>query len=516
MLEEKISLISDWRSKSEALPQGSAPFTCSAHFKLPSTATQPKARNIDHRFSIETGAQRASTLKAAASALTRTDMITLGTARPSPEYYPWNSIFMQAGNSSASCKVGEEAYDLSVALNYGYAGGSPQLLRFITEHVQLIHNPPYDDWESCLTCGTTSALDILLRIFCNWGDWIITEQYTYSGAKDAFKGHGLQIMGVEMDEAGLLPTDLDKKLQNWDETLGRKPFLLYIIPTGHNPTGVTQTLERRKAIYEVAERHDLYIVEDDPYYFLQLGETGAVTTKERPVVVSSTGDEYLDQLPPSYLSFDTSGRVVRLDSTAKVLAPGLRLGWLTASAQTVQKFLAYTELGALAPSGPSQVMAFKLLDESWGHRGLLEWLIHLSIEYCRRRKTLIDACKRHLPNDVCRWITPSAGMFLWISLDRSKHPLLRDIEDGHGEDEASCLLSNIEDRIYIRAKDLGVLISKGSWFAADSDRPIDLNFRLTFAAAPNNDLEEAVARLGKAIDAEFKLDSCAKAPCSFQ
>jgi aromatic amino acid aminotransferase I len=505
MLQQKIASIEDWRSKSKPIPKGSAPFTSSSHFKLPHSNGKPNAKDLTHRFSTESRSQRASTLKAASQALAQEDMITLGTARPSPEYFPWTALTMQVGGDTTSCEAGEEAYDLAVAMNYGYAAGSPQLLRYVTEHVELVHDPPYADWETCLTCGTSSALDILLRVFCDRGDKVIAEEYTYSGAKDVIKAHGLQILAICMDELGLVPDDLDQKLSGWEESLGRKPFLLYTVPTGHNPTGVTQSLERRKRIYEVAKRHDLYIVEDDPYYYLQLETTSPAATHLKPGALKA--DDYLSGLPPSYLSIDTSGRVVRLDSTAKFLAPGLRLGWLTASPQTVQKFLAVTELSVVAPSGPSQILAFKLLEESWGHQGLIDWLVQLSNQYSRRRDTLIEACKRHLSSDICHWTAPSAGMFLWVHLDSSKHHKVQGVN--RGGDGNPTPLVELEDRIYTKARDLGALISKGSWFSSHSGRIEDLCFRLTFAAAAHGDLGLAVERFSKAVNAEFTPGSLA-------
>jgi aromatic amino acid aminotransferase I len=508
MLQQKIASIEDWRAKYKPIPKGTAPFTSSAHFKLPNAIGKPDAKDPTHRFSTESCSQRASTLKAAASSSARKDMITLGTGRPSPEYYPWTTLTMQIDRDVMSCEAGEEAYDLAVAMNYGYAAGSPQLLTYVTEHVELVHDPPYTDWETCLTCGTSSALEILLRVFCDRGDWVIAERYTYTAAKDVIKAHGLQILGISMDEFGLVPDELDQKLNDWNELLGKKPFLLYTIPTGHNPTGVTQPSERRRRIYEVAERHDLYIVEDDPYYYLELEIISSTATHPTPGV--STADKYLSRLPPSYLSIDISGHVVRLDSAAKILAPGLRLGWLTASLPTVQKFLAYTELSVVAPSGPSQIIAFKLLEESWGHRGLIDGLVHLSNQYRRRRDTMIEACKRHPPSDIYYWTAPSAGMFLWVRLHYPEHLEAQAVKCGRDKNPTSLL--ELEDRIYTKARDFGVLVSKGSWFSSNLDRTDDLCFRLTFAAAAHSDLGLATERFGKAVDAEFTPGSLAATP----
>ena len=396
-----------------------------------------------------------------------------------------------------SCTKGEQDYDLAVALNYGYAAGSPQLLRFVTEHMELIHDPPYDEWASCLTCSTTSGIEILFRMLCNRGEWILAEEYTYSGTLEGVKPLGLHVQGVKMDEDGLLPDDLEFILQTWDPARGPKPFVLYTIPSGQNPTGITQTIERRKAVYHVAQRHDLCIIEDDPYYLLQLGDDMCHVGMDWPAQKAPA--EYVRSLTPSYLSLDVSGRVLRLDTMSKILAPGLRCGWLTGCFELVSKFLNHTEFSTVAPSGPAQVMLHKLLDETWGHLGFIRWLSYLSQEYRQRRDVMIGACIRHLPPEICSWSKPGTGMFLWIRVDSSRHPKGRE------------RLFNVEERIYLRAKSHGVQVSKGSWFATGDNVSVDVRFRLTFAAAPVYCLELAIQRFGDALRAEFMLDDgCSK------
>ncbi|KAF5128657.1 Aminotransferase swnA [Metarhizium anisopliae] len=295
-----------------------------------------------------------------------------------------------------------------------------------------------------------------------------------------------------MDENGLLPDDLDEKLNAWDVSKGRKPFVLYTIPCGQNPTSATQTTERRKAVYEVAVKNDLYIIEDDPYYFLQLDISGGK---------ASSAENYFKHLPSSYLSLDSSGRVLRMDTLSKILAPGLRCGWVTGSAQVIEKFIAYSEVGVLSPSGPSQVMAYKLLDETWGHEGFLCWLNVLSFQYRRRLDSLLEACNRFLPRYACTWEAPTIGMFVWVHLhDSSIAQELLSLN----ESRRRAIYLDTEERIYSRARSNGVLVSKGSWFIPDTERISGVYFRLTFAAAAEPDLIEAVQRFGNALELELK------------
>lgn len=506
-LSQDLAVFRKNRSSRGPLPGGSAPYICADFFKSTIPGEKEKALRWDHRLSNESQNLQSSPLKAASRGR-EMELITLGTARPSPEYYPWESMTFhclqdaaaaeQGGAKSTISMVaakGESAYDLAVAMNYGFSAGSPQALRFITEHVELVHHPPYEDWDCCVSCGTTSAIDIAFRILCNPGDTVLVEKYTYPGTIASARAKGLKTLGIEMDDLGLVPEDLDQKLQNWDHAVGRKPFVLYMIPTGQNPTGTTQSLQRRRAIYDVAERHDLYILEDDPYYFLQLEHAPSASATQQVNGVAAA-EEYIKSLPASYLSMDTSGRVLRMDSASKILAPGLRCGWVAGSAQIIEKFVQYSEVGVLSPSGPSQVMVYKLLDETWGHEGFFSWLRSLSAQYRCRRDCLVEACGRYLPSDICRWKVPTEGMFVWISVGIS------DLSGSHKVGSGSSC-PDIEDRIYKRAHDNGVLVSKGSWFISDVEAKDGIHFRLTFAAAPAVDLAGAVQIFAAAVRSEL-------------
>lgn len=512
MLEEIIAAYSSKRMRSLPLPSGSAPYTNSGSFKLKAQKEKPKAKDWTRHFSVEVKNQSTSTLKEASRKATTSDLLSLGTARPNPNLYPWQTMTMlieeaisptktiEHASTSMSCSRGETGFDLGLALNYGYAAGSPQLLRFVTEHIEMTHNPPYQDWECSLTCSTTSAIDILLRLLCNRGEWIMTEEYTYPGTVEAAKRIGLNVLPITMDEMGLVPQDLDQKLRQW--TLeSSKPSVLYTIPTGQNPTGVTQPTIRKREIYKVAEEHDLLIIEDDPYFFIQLKAQTAVVGD---CAMASQEDQYLRRLPSSYLSLDTSGRVVRLETTSKILAPGLRCGWLTGPRQLVSSFISATELSAVAPNGLSQAVLYKLLDETWGHRNFLVWLDNLSLQYQRRLDIMLSACGRHLPAEICTWSVPGSGMFLWIKVKWTQHPLA--ISKGV-DDQSSGIVLEIEEKIYQACHCQGVQISKGSWFAPGRPLANEVFFRVTFAAIMESDLVEAVKRIGRAFHKDFELSN---------
>lgn len=250
-----------------------------------------------------------------------------------------------------------------------------------------------------------------LRLFCQRGDYIITDLYTFSTALETALPMGVKSVGIKMDDEGLLPAELDKTMTEWDPAArgARKPHLLYIVPSGQNPTGATHGATRRKEIYKVCQKHDIIIVEDEPYYFLQMQPyTGADAEAVPP---PANHDEFLKALLPSYLNLDVDGRVVRLESFSKVISPGARVGWIVGSEQIVERYARHFECSTQTPSGISQIVLFKLLDEQWGHSGYMDWLINLRMEYTNRRDIIVRACEEHLPS-IATWNPPAAGMFV--------------------------------------------------------------------------------------------------------
>ncbi|SMY24958.1 unnamed protein product [Zymoseptoria tritici ST99CH_1A5] len=470
------------------------------------------AKRWDHRLSHETLSRGGSSLKLAAVHLKNPGIISLGGGLPSPEYFPFHEINVKIPrvatphgelNGHAADAVlhaemhdmreGKSGFDLATALNYGQGHGAPQLLRWLVEHTELVHNPPYQDWSCTMTVGSTMAWDMTLRMMTKPGDWIISEEYTFPAAIETAAPMGVKCAAVSMDRGGMIASSLDDVLTNWDAKArgGPKPFLLYTVPTGQNPTGSTQSIERRREIYAVAQKHDLYIFEDEPYYFLQMQPYTGADSPDPPQL--SSYSDFLISVVPSYLSIDVDGRVMRADSFSKILAPGSRVGWITASEQICNRFRTHADVCTQGPSGFSQLILFKLLDETWGHPGYLDWLIHMRKEYTTRRNVMLAACERYLPRDIVSWVPPMSGMFHWLQVDWSQHP-----------DAATKSLDVLEEEIFLAIINHGTLLMKGSWFCADRETPREtMFFRATYAAAEFDKIEEAIRRFGEAIREAF-------------
>ena len=362
------------RKKTTAAQWGVAAPSDTANFRLKSHDHKPKAKQWSRTFftlqislhdepdtnyafldimSHEATIRKGNSLKEAAKYLGTPGIISLGGGLPSSEYFPFEELsikvpkighFSEAETRESGVTItagkhdlaeNKSNFDIATAFNYGQGSGSAQLLRFMTEHTELIHDPPYQDWKCTMTVGSTSATDMLLRMFTRPGDMILSEEYTFSAFVETARPLGVRVCGVPIDNQGLLPTEMDSLLTNWDQAArgARKPHLLYTVPTGQNPTGATQSAERRHALYAVCQKHDIHILEDEPYYFLQMQPYTGANAPAIPPPASHA--DFIKSLVPSYLSIDTDGRVIRMDSFSKVIAPGSRIGWITAPAQVI-------------------------------------------------------------------------------------------------------------------------------------------------------------------------------------
>ena len=219
------------------------------------------------------------------------------------------------------------------------------------------------------------------------------ERPSYLGALQAFKVYGPEFVTLPLDDQGLQVEDLI-------EVLAQKPKFLYLLPNFHNPAGVTLATERREFIVDQARRFGVPIVEDDPYG--QLRYEG----EHRPAVIAldreATGTEGM-----------AGGNVIYLSSFSKVLAPGLRLGWVIAPEEVIAKLVQLKQGADLHSSTFCQMVAYEVASEGF----LDENIQKLRTVYRERRDAMLEAMSAHFPDEVT-WTRPEGGLFLWLTLPR--------------------------------------------------------------------------------------------------
>jgi len=484
-----------------------------------------QAKDLSHLLSLESKTRQNSPLKGAFKYYNQPDITFLGGGLPLSDYFPVNKVTVDIPVPSFSNGIGAELTDetkttvevykkkadngpnqieLARSLQYGFTEGQPELVEFLRVHTETIHKPRYEDWDLIASVGNTESWESTLRTFCTRGDSILVEEFSFSSALETAYAQGINTIPVPMDDFGIIPDQLASILDSW---IGPKPKLLYSICTGQNPTGSCLSAERRQEIYKIAQKHDFIIVEDEPYYFLQM-ESYVADKAARSSQKVNSHEDFLKALVPSFLSLDTEGRVIRLDSFSKVLAPGLRLGWIVGQKALLERFVRLHEVSIQCPSGFTQSITNGLL-RKWDQAGYIDWLIGLRAEYTHKRDVAIDAVADYFPKQVVSYVPPVAGMFFTVNIDASKHPKFKEL----GSDPYK-----VEEAIYEQGIKQGCLMIPGSWFKASGQsnppqkeipsNPATKNtifFRGTYAAVPLDQLVKGLEKFGNAIKIEFGL-----------
>jgi 2-aminoadipate transaminase len=279
-----------------------------------------------------------------------------------------------------------------LALNYGAERGCGPLLTYLQEKLARDEQLTVGADGLMLTVGASGGLDAVCRLFTQPGDTVLVEAPSYHEALAIIRDFPVRIAAVPMDENGLVAEALAERLHEL-HSQGAHPRLLYTIPSFQNPSGVTLSADRRPAMLELAQQYDLLIVEDDVYRDLAFEESPP------PSLYALNGD-------------DGGQNVIRLGSFSKILAPGLRLGWLMASPAVVARL---TGSGLNASGGGANPFAAFVV-AVFCQKGWLEPHIARLVEvYQRRRDVMLGALEATMPKQV-RWTRPGGGFFVWLTL----------------------------------------------------------------------------------------------------
>ncbi|MEV8595084.1 PLP-dependent aminotransferase family protein [Streptomyces sp. NPDC052012] len=305
----------------------------------------------------------------------RPEVINFAGGLPAPE------LFDADGIAAAYRAVLEETP--AQALQYSTTEGEPALRAALAERSRT-RGLPTDADDLLVTTGSQQALSLLATALIEPGDTVLVESPCYLAALQAFGLAGARVVAVPGDEHGLDPVALDELVAR------ERPKLLYLVPTFQNPTGRTLPVERRAAVAEVAARRGLWIVEDDPYGELRYEGERA------PWIAALPGAE---------------DRTVLLGSFSKVMAPGLRLGWLRAPAGLRRACAVAKQAADLHTPTVNQLAAARYLAD----HDLDAHVRRVATVYGARRDAMLAGLPAALP-DGSAWTRPEGGMFLWARL----------------------------------------------------------------------------------------------------
>jgi 2-aminoadipate transaminase len=337
-------------------------------------------------------------------------------------------------------------------LQYGATDGYPPLRKALLD---LLRNDGVQAREENLliTDGCQQALDLICKVFLRPGDTVVLENPTYPGTIAVLAAARARCLGVPVRTDNGSGTTPGLDLAALEQTLAaNRVKLMLLMPDFHNPTGLSMTLEARRKLLEIASKHQVPIVEDHIYACLL-----------------ARGERL-----PSLKHLDRANIVVQTDSFSKVAFPGLRVGWITAPANVIDRLRVVKQTTDLHTDQLSQaVMA------EFTRRGLLQQQVERVRKLCASRLAAVEeALVRHMPSDT-RWTHPNGGMSIWLELPA-----------GFDANE-----------LLVRARERGVVFAPGRYFYVQSPQPNTL--RLGFSGLQERQIARGIAILGNILRAEL-------------
>lgn len=363
-------------------------------------------------------------------------MISLAGGNPAAELFPSEELSQIAADILKENPVG--------ALQYGISEGNIALREKILEMMKEREKINATLDEITIVSGGQQAIEIVSKILLNEGDRVIVEAPSFVGGLNAFRSYGANLVGVEVESDGINIEKLKKTIENTPNVK-----LIYTIPNFQNPSGVTMSVEKRKALYEIARDNGIFIIEDNPY-----------------------GELTFDGIKlPTIKSMDEAGVVLYSGSFSKILAPGLRLGYLIAPKNFTEKVVLGKQVSDVHTALLPQLLALEFM-KRYDIGELIEKMRAL---YKKKCDVLIGAMKEYLPENIT-YTVPGGGLFVWCNAP--------------GIDTLKLSNECIKEK---------VLIVPGNNFATDQSL-VNNGFRLNFSTMPDDKLVEGVKRLGKVLE----------------
>lgn len=389
---------------------------------------------LEHFFSKDARNFRPSAIRAFARLINDPNVISFAGGVPSPETFPAEKL------AEIASRVLRERR--AVALQYGPTRGLPRLCDFVASVCRQRGFEATAD-DVMLTTGSQQGLDLVAHTVLDPGDVVLVELPTYVGGTSSFFGRSANVIGVAQDDDGVVPEAVEEAAR------AHRPKLLYTIPNFQNPSGRLMTQARRDALIEAARRHDFLIVEDDPYGEL-LYVDGADTTPIK--------------------SRDVEGRVIYLGSFSKVVAPGVRTGWIVAPKELLERL----EIAKQAADLCSGMLDQSILDEFCAAGELAPQIARVRSFYRERRAVMLGALEEHFAGRA-KWTPADGGLFTFVTLQ--------------GDVDAAAYVT--------KAIAAGVAYVPGGPFFVDGSGQNTM--RLTFAKEGDDRIREGIARLGAVL-----------------
>lgn len=363
-------------------------------------------------------------------------MINFGVGQPAPSLLP-----LKAVQKAVAHQMGQNN---PAPLAYGAEQGNGPFRVSLANFLTGRYGVPVEPDQLFITAGASQGLDFICTLFAQAGDTVFVEEPSYFLALRIFADHRLNVVGIPTDENGLVIEALEEELAH------HTPAFLYTVPTFHNPSGITLSAERRERLVQLSRQHNFLIVADEVYHMLAYSRTP----------------------PPPLGSYVRAGTVLSLGSFSKIMAPGLRLGWIQTGPALLERMLG---AGLLDSGGGLNPFTSAMIGSAIELGLQAEHLDYLKSTYRHRAAVLSGALHKHL-GPVASFTQPEGGFFIWLRLPEQV--------------DTQALLPE--------AKKRNVGFEPGTNFS--SRRALQNYARFCFAYYDPPQLEEGVERLAQVVD----------------
>lgn len=331
-----------------------------------------------YEFANRMGNLKASAIREILKFTADPTVISFAAGNPAPEAFPVEEIK----------KITAEILEKTPiqALQYSITEGYVPLRNLLKEYIKTNNNIGNENDELIIVSGAQQGIEFATKVLCNENDTIICESPSFIGSLNAFKSYNVNLVGVKLEADGMDINALEKAILENENVK-----FIYTIPNFQNPTGITTSLEKRKQIYELAKKHNILIVEDNPY-----------------------GDLRFDgENIPSIKSFDTDGIVYYCGSFSKILSPGLRVGFVSANAEIINKVVVAKQTSDVHSNILAQMICYEFMKQY--DLGL--HIAKLKNIYKHKCNLMLSEIKKHFSEKIT-YTTPQGGLFIWCDLPK--------------------------------------------------------------------------------------------------
>ncbi len=365
------------------------------------------------------------------------EIISFAGGLPNPISFPQEEL--KISMNRIADKFGAKIYQYSTTM------GLESLREFIVERYKKIWKMDINLSNVIITTGSQQALDLIGKAFVNEGDRVLVEKPSYLGLLQAFCLFEADFIATKLNDDGLDIEDLKQNLDKYN------PKLAYLIPNFQNPTGLTYSVQNRKDVFELIKDKNMLLIQDDPYGELRFND---------------------DEPRIPYIGLNESDKNIYLGSFSKIVTPGMRLGYVIAHSEIIQKL----ETAKQASDLHSNIFGQYLISDYLENNDLDKHIEKIKKLYNAQADTMVSSMEKYFPADI-KFTRPKGGMFSWVTLKEGK--------------------SSAE--LFKKALEKNVAFVPGNPFYVNQN--VDVNtLRLNYTNADSKTIEEGIKRLAQALN----------------